>query len=37
MAHTFLGVLIVLNALAGSPAAETPAQFTLGDYEFIAP
>ena len=37
MAHTFLGVLIVLNALAGSPAAEMPAQFTLGDYEFIAP
>ena len=37
MAHTFLGVLVVLNMLSGSPAAEVPAQFTLGDYEFIAP
>jgi hypothetical protein len=30
-------VLVVLHALSGGPAALMPAQFTLGDYEFIAP
>ena len=38
MALTSLGVLVVvLNALSGSPAAEMPPPFTLGDYEFIPP
>ena len=41
MAHT-LGVLVgvlvvVLNVLSGGTAAEMPAPFSLGDYEFIAP
>ena len=37
MTHTFLGVLVVLHVLSGRPAAQRQAQFTLSDYEFIAP
>ena len=37
MAQTFLDVLFLLSARAGIPPPELPAQFTLGDYEFIAP
>ena len=37
MADIFLAVLVLLGARSGIPAAEVPAQFTLGDYEFIAP
>jgi len=37
MAQTFLAVLLLLSARAGIPPPELPAQFTLGDYEFIAP
>ncbi len=37
MTHTLLGVLVVINALSGNPAAEMPSPFALGDYEFIPP
>ncbi len=37
MAHTLGVLVVVLNALSGGPAAEMPAPFTLGDYEFIPP
>jgi hypothetical protein len=37
MAHTLGVLVVVMNALSGSPATELPAPFTLGDYEFIPP
>ena len=37
MTHALIEVFVVLHMLSGGPSGLVEAQFTLGDYEFIAP